>query len=533
MTAQNKRKLEKFENAQIWHVRLGHISQDRMKGLVDLKSVEIDNLDNLPAYESCLKGKMTRKPFVGQSKLANGLLNLIHTDFCGPLNTQGRGRFSYFIIFTDDHSRYSYVYLMRYKSEAFVRFKEFRLEVENQTCRKIKTLRSDRSGEYLSGEFIDYLKENGIVSQWTPPETPQQNDVAESRNRTLLDMIRAIQDSGPDAISDMEHKPASYKYLTVLGNPAYLKRLVGDKLDSGSSLCRFIGYPKETAGYYFSEPSEQKVFVSRNAVFLERGFPTDTRRDELLIEESSEAPQSNAGTSSAPTISTDNVPILCRSARVPQLPERYGFLGMIEGFTIVGEEQKVCHLQRSIYGLKQASRSWNIHFDGVIRGYDFVKNDYPCVYKKVSGSSVMFLVLYVDDILLIGNDIKMLRDTKAWLSTQFSMKDLGEASYILEIKIFRDRFKRILGMTQNSYQACAGEAHWTADKIILKYLRRTKDVFLVYGGGELILEGFSDQSVDEDQNHSRDLYSSLIVVWWLGRVPSRILQLIPPRKLST
>ncbi|KAL0291707.1 UNVERIFIED_CONTAM: Retrovirus-related Pol polyprotein from transposon TNT 1-94, partial [Sesamum calycinum] len=91
-------------------------------------------------------------------------------------------------------------------------------------------------------------------------------------------------------------------------------------------------------------------------------------------------------------------------------------------------------------------------FDEVIRGYDFVKNDYdPCVYKKVSGSSILFLVLYVDDILLIGNDIKMLGDTKAWLSTQFSMKDLGEASYIFGIKIFRDRSKRMLGMTQNSY----------------------------------------------------------------------------------
>ncbi|KAK4383315.1 hypothetical protein Sango_2787700 [Sesamum angolense] len=123
-------------------------------------------------------------------------------------------------------------------------------------------------------------------------------------------------------------KPASYKYLRVWGSPAYVKRLVGDKLDSRSSLCRFIGYPKETAGYYFYDPTEQKVFVSRNAVFLERGFPTDTRRDELLLEESSEAPQSNAGTSSAPDVSTDNVPILRRSARVPQLPERYGFLGV-------------------------------------------------------------------------------------------------------------------------------------------------------------------------------------------------------------
>ncbi|KAL0362041.1 UNVERIFIED_CONTAM: Retrovirus-related Pol polyprotein from transposon TNT 1-94 [Sesamum calycinum] len=81
-------------------------------------------------------------------------------DVCGPLNTEARRGFSYFITFTDDHSQYGYVYLMRYKSEAFVRFKEFRLEVENQTGRKIKILQSNLGGEYLSGEFI-LSKEKG------------------------------------------------------------------------------------------------------------------------------------------------------------------------------------------------------------------------------------------------------------------------------------------------------------------------------------------------------------------------------------
>ncbi|KAL0457612.1 UNVERIFIED_CONTAM: hypothetical protein Slati_0388400 [Sesamum latifolium] len=88
----------------------------------------------------------------------------------------------------------------------------------------------------------------------------------------------------------------------------------------------------------------------------------------------------------------------------------------------------------------------------VIRSYDFIKNDYdPCIYKKISGSSVAYLVLYVDDILLIGNDVKMLGYIKAWLSIQFSMKDMGEASYILGIKIYKDRSRRMLGLTQSSY----------------------------------------------------------------------------------
>ncbi|KAK4397597.1 hypothetical protein Sango_1596300 [Sesamum angolense] len=105
------------------------------------------------------------------------------------MGTQQQSRLE---VVTDDHSRYGYIYLMRYKSETFVRFKEFRLEVENQIGRKIKTLQSDQDGEYLSGEFLDHLKKNGIVSQWTPPGTPQLNGVAQRRNQILLDMVRSM-----------------------------------------------------------------------------------------------------------------------------------------------------------------------------------------------------------------------------------------------------------------------------------------------------------------------------------------------------
>ena len=99
---------------------------------------------------------------------------------------------------------------------------------------------------------------------------------------------------------------------------------------------------------------------------------------------------------------------------------------------------KVCKLQRSIYGLVQASRSWNIHFDEMIKAFGFMQTyGEACVYKKVSGSSVAFVILYVDDILLMGNDIELLDSIKAYLNKSFSMKDLGEAAYILGIKIYR------------------------------------------------------------------------------------------------
>ena len=89
---------------------------------------------------------------------------------------------SMFITFTDDYSRYEYVYLMKKKSEALDKFKEFNAESEKQLRRHIKSFCSNRGGEYMSIEFVSFLKEHGILSLISAPGTPQQNGVAERRN---------------------------------------------------------------------------------------------------------------------------------------------------------------------------------------------------------------------------------------------------------------------------------------------------------------------------------------------------------------
>ncbi|KAK9033551.1 hypothetical protein V6N11_049738 [Hibiscus sabdariffa] len=123
-----------------------------------------------------------------------------------------------------------------------------------------------------------------------------------------------------------------------------------------------------------------------------------------------------------------------------------------EGFVTPENARKVCKLQSSIYGLKQASRSWNLRFNEAIQEFGFIRNeDEPCVYKKFSGSIVSFLILYVEDILIIGNHIPTLQSIKTWLSSCFSMKDLGEAAYILGVKIYRDRSRRLLGLSSSTY----------------------------------------------------------------------------------
>nr|GEZ29820.1 putative retrotransposon protein [Tanacetum cinerariifolium] len=102
--------------------------------------------------------------------------------------------------------------------------------------------------------------------------------------------------------------------------------------------------------------------------------------------------------------------------------------------------------------LKQASKQWNKRFDDEIKKFGFTKNrDEPCVYIKASGSNITFLILYVDDILIMGNSIPMLQSVKTYLGKCFAMKDLGEAAYILEIKIYRDRSKQLIGLCQSAY----------------------------------------------------------------------------------
>ena len=176
----------------LWHCRLGHINENRISKLHKNGYFDKFDFESNEECEPSLIDKMTKSPFIGQGERATKRLELIHSDVCDPMRTMARCGFYYFITFTDDFSRYEYVYLLKNKSESFEKFKEYKAEVEKQIGKSIKTLRSDRGGEYLSIEFKNLLKKCGIVSQLTPPGTPQWNGVYERRNRTLLDMVRSM-----------------------------------------------------------------------------------------------------------------------------------------------------------------------------------------------------------------------------------------------------------------------------------------------------------------------------------------------------
>jgi hypothetical protein len=123
-----------------------------------------------------------------------------------------------------------------------------------------------------------------------------------------------------------------------------------------------------------------------------------------------------------------------------------------DGFIVKGKESLVCKLNRSLYGLKQASRAWYQKIDAVLRGLGFVPSEADhCIYRLYDKGLIMFIALYVDDLLVFSNSLKRLIDMKQQLSRLFEMKDLGDAHYILGIQIQRNRIARTLSISQEEY----------------------------------------------------------------------------------
>ena len=184
-----------------------------------------------------------------------------------------------------------------------------------------------------------------------------------------------------------------------------------------------------------------------------------------------------------------------------------------KGFVAKGQQLKVSKLLRSIYGLKQASRSWNLHFDETIKMYGFKQNvDEPYVYEYIKEKKVVLLVLYVDDILLIGNDVETLSNVKKWLAKQFQMKDLGEGSYILGIQIIRDCKNKLLALSQASY----------IDKVLARFsMQDSKKGLLPTRHGIILSKEQCPKTPQEEEDMRRIPYASAVGSLMYGMLCTR------------
>ena len=293
--------------SDLWHQRLGHVHESRLKKCVQnefVQGIDIEKMTELSFCEGCLAGKMCRKPFptVGEIR-STRKLQLVHSDVCGPMQTQSIGGAKYFVTFIDDYTRCCAVYFMKHKSEVLDKFKEFEVTTTNAAGRAIGTLRTDNGGEYLSSAFQNYLKEKGIRHELTVPHCPQQNGVSERMNRTLVESARSmIAYAGlsnifwAEAISTasyvrnrlpttaLKERETPYErwygrkpdvsHFRVFGCMAYAH--VPDcerrKLDTKSKKMRFVGYSLTSKGYRLFDETNRKLCIRRDVEFNESDF---------------------------------------------------------------------------------------------------------------------------------------------------------------------------------------------------------------------------------------------------------------------
>lgn len=187
--------VNKSDDLVLWHRRLGHMNYDNMKKMRDgaVNGVKFrDGKIGMQNCDICAEAKQNRLPFGHSNSTTKEILELVHSDLAGPMETKTIGGARYMLTFIDDYSRKIFVYFLKEKSAVLRHFIEFKVFVENQTERKIKTFRTDNGTEYCSNDFDRFCAANGIQHQLTNAYTPEQNGLAERYNRTIVEKAKCL-----------------------------------------------------------------------------------------------------------------------------------------------------------------------------------------------------------------------------------------------------------------------------------------------------------------------------------------------------
>src|SRR5271156_448738 len=187
--------IAQVEESWLWHKRLCHVNFDNLVNISKNKRVRgipISKKPELAICKQCQIGKMGKTSFKSKNYNTEEVLELVHTDLCGPIGTTSYTGEKYFILFVDDHSRMMTVMFLKEKSEAFQKFRWYLARVDKETRKKLKCLRSDRGGEFTSNEFNEFCNERGIKRQVSALGTPHHNGIVERRNISIMDCARTL-----------------------------------------------------------------------------------------------------------------------------------------------------------------------------------------------------------------------------------------------------------------------------------------------------------------------------------------------------
>jgi len=637
------------KDLNLWHQRMGHLNFTDLQRITEYtEGVELSKKGN-QVCTTCLEGKMSRQPFKNTGTRAPELLQLIHSDLCGPMETSSIGGARYYVTFLDDYSRKVSVYFMKNKSETLEKFKEFKSLVENETNKRIKILRTDNGKEYINNEFKLFLCKSGIQHQTSNPYTPQQNGMAERMNRTLVERAKCLifnsrleKKFWAEAISTSAYivnrtptKSLDYKtpYQMWTGKKPNLSnmKIFGcsamvhvpkenrQKWDSKAIKMIFVGYCDYTKGYRLYDENKKQIYKSRDVVFLEHTVKnncvimplttlqhqeTTTKEEsdtlvnvnleeEQLFDTASELSESENDPDYIPESYEEEDPMSLKNITLRQrkikpniyfchdekstdsevllrepdtmeealsglkakewkdaMDSEYESLLQNNTWTLVtlaedkriipckwvykmktdadgevakykarlvikGFKQKkgteyseifapvvrhtsirylfamavkenlyidqmdavtaflqgdidaeiymnqppgyehgheICRLNKSIYGLKQASRQWNLKLTSVLKklGLKSTSVD-PCVYYKNDNENILFILIYVDDLLIFYNNEEEGKEIKKQLKSKLDMKILGPVNYFIGWRISQNVARDQIHIDQTAY----------------------------------------------------------------------------------
>ncbi|PKU83709.1 Retrovirus-related Pol polyprotein from transposon TNT 1-94 [Dendrobium catenatum] len=303
---------------QLWHNRLGHPHR-QILSVLSRVIPDIQNTASLSPCISCSVAKSHKISFNKTISITTQPFELIHTDIWGPAPIPSLDGFRYYALFTDDFTRFSWIYLMHNKQETFSKFKILYKLIKTQFQTTPKILRSDGGGEFLSNDFTSFLQHHGIQRQLSCPHTPEQNGVAERKHRHLLELTRTLIHASntphifwAEALSTANYlinrlpsksinfhtpfqrlhkRPPNYTFLRTFGCLCFpwLRPYTSTKLDPRSQECVFLGYSTSHKGYKCYNLKTHKIHISRHVVFHEEIFPYKT-----------EPPKSNSDSSVPP-----------------------------------------------------------------------------------------------------------------------------------------------------------------------------------------------------------------------------------------
>nr|GEW69613.1 hypothetical protein [Tanacetum cinerariifolium] len=289
---------------------------------------------------------------------------------------------------------------------------------------------------HINKKHIAQLQKNGVLESFNV----KSDDVCES-------CILGKMTKSPFIGSCEKGKRPSLGHIKIRGCEVFVRREAQDKLEDRSEKCLFVSYLKDSFGYLFYIPKDNVVFVVRRGVFFEREmiFKEDSGKDKISDSILSELDEL-ANYKEAMTIGCKW--IFKKKTDIDGKVQTYKARIMLA--IAAFHKYEIWHMHVKIAFLNK--KLTEDVFMEQPEGFKNAKSkDESCIYVKVSGSVVVFLVLFVDDILLIGSDIPALQSVKDWLGKCFAMNDLGDATSILGIKIYKDRSKRLIGLSHDTY----------------------------------------------------------------------------------